>query len=95
MCVQVHRVFPSGLAAQEGTIEKGDEVLSINGQTLKNVTHSDATATLRQARILRQAVVVVCKSRDGDGTGTGSSRADNDSCGSGAGGTETGELLNS
>ncbi|XP_031425581.1 pro-interleukin-16 isoform X3 [Clupea harengus] len=63
----VHRVFPAGLAAQEGTIEKGDEVLSINGQTLKNVTHNDATATLRQARGLRQAVVVVCKNRDGTG----------------------------
>lgn len=91
----MHRVFPSGLAAQEGTIEKGDEVLSINGQTLKNVTHSDATATLRQARNLRQAVVVVCKSRDSDGTSTGSSRAANDSysSSSGTGGTETGELL--
>ncbi|KAJ8247602.1 hypothetical protein GJAV_G00248180 [Gymnothorax javanicus] len=60
----VHRVFPNGLAAQEGTIEKGDEVLSINGHTLKNVTHSDATATLRQAKAMRQAVVVVCKIKE-------------------------------
>ncbi|XP_056134699.1 pro-interleukin-16 [Lampris incognitus] len=57
----VHRVFPNGLAAQEGTIEKGDEVLSINGQTLRNVTHADATAALRQARGLKQAVVVISK----------------------------------
>ncbi|KAM6980591.1 pro-interleukin-16 [Aplochiton taeniatus] len=57
----VHRVFPHGLAAQEGTIEKGDEVLSINGQTLRDVTHSDATANLRQARGMRLAVVVVSK----------------------------------
>ncbi|KAM3876865.1 pro-interleukin-16 [Diretmus argenteus] len=57
----VHRVFPSGLAAVEGTIQKGDEVLSINGQTLRGVTHADATATLRQARSMRLAVVVVCK----------------------------------
>lgn len=48
----------------EGTIEKGDEVLSINGQTLKNVKHSDATAVLRQARELKQAVVVVCKNKE-------------------------------
>ncbi|KAI4895455.1 hypothetical protein NFI96_031268 [Prochilodus magdalenae] len=65
----VHRVFPQGLAAQEGTIEKGDEVLSINGQTLKNVKHSDATAALRQARDLKQAVVVVCKCKDGGDKG--------------------------
>lgn len=63
----VHRVFPNGLAAQEGTIERGDEVLSINGQTLKNITHSDATAILRQARSMKQAVVVVCKSKDAEG----------------------------
>ncbi|KAK2853372.1 hypothetical protein Q5P01_006033 [Channa striata] len=57
----VHKVFPSGLAAQEGTIQKGDEVLSINGQTLRGVTHADATAALRQSRGLKLAVVVVCK----------------------------------
>ncbi|XP_070256448.1 LOW QUALITY PROTEIN: pro-interleukin-16 [Myotis yumanensis] len=56
--VTVHRVFPSGLAAQEGTIQKGDEVLSINGKSLKGATHSDALAILRQARDPRQAVVV-------------------------------------
>ncbi|XP_056226770.1 pro-interleukin-16 isoform X2 [Seriola aureovittata] len=57
----VHKVFPSCLAAQEGTIQKGDEVLSINGQTLHGVTHADATAALRQARSLKLAVVVVFK----------------------------------
>ncbi|KAK5916142.1 hypothetical protein CesoFtcFv8_001669 [Champsocephalus esox] len=57
----VHKVFPSGLAAQEGTIQRGDEVLSINGHTLRGVTHTDATSALRQARSLQLAVVVVCK----------------------------------
>lgn len=41
-------------------------MLSINGQTLKNVKHSDATAALRQARELKQAVVVVCKNKDAE-----------------------------
>ncbi|XP_056269739.1 pro-interleukin-16 isoform X2 [Pseudoliparis swirei] len=72
----VHRVFPSGLAAQEGTIEKDDEVLSINGQTLRGVTHADATAALRQARCLKQAVVVVCKRADEEGKEEGSCRSD-------------------
>lgn len=67
LLLQVHRVFPSGLAAQEGTIERGDEVLSINGQTLKNITHSDATTILRQARNMKQAVVVVSKNKDAEG----------------------------
>uniref|UniRef100_A0A8B9K2F8 Pro-interleukin-16 n=1 Tax=Astyanax mexicanus TaxID=7994 RepID=A0A8B9K2F8_ASTMX len=79
----VHRVFPQGLAAQEGTIEKGDEVLSINGQTLKNVKHSDATAALRQARDLKQAVVVVCKSKEAGASGSSSANANDSSCSSG------------
>ncbi|KAM8894734.1 pro-interleukin-16 isoform 2-T2 [Spinachia spinachia] len=64
---KVHRVFLSGLAAREGTIEKGDEVLSINGQTLRGLTHADATAALRRSRCLKQAVVVVCKRTEEDG----------------------------
>ncbi|XP_043954948.1 pro-interleukin-16 isoform X2 [Gambusia affinis] len=57
----VHKVFPSGLAAQEGTIQKGDVVLSINGLTLCGVKHMDATAILRQTRSQTLAVVVICK----------------------------------
>ncbi|XP_068168403.1 pro-interleukin-16 isoform X2 [Antennarius striatus] len=57
----VHKVFPSGLAAKEGTIQKGDQVMSINGRPLSDVTHSEATAALRQTRGLRVAVVVVGK----------------------------------
>lgn len=63
---QVHKVFPNGLACQEGTIQKGDEVLSINGKSLKGVTHSDASAIMRQARQPRQAVVVTRKPKDGE-----------------------------
>ncbi|RVE74989.1 hypothetical protein OJAV_G00027570 [Oryzias javanicus] len=57
----VHRVFPSGLAAQEGTIRAGDQLLSINGQVLRDVTHATATAALRLARSPKLAVVVVYK----------------------------------
>nr|XP_020039785.1 pro-interleukin-16 [Castor canadensis] len=56
--ITVHRVFPNGLASQEGTIQKGNEVLSINGKSLKGVTHNDALAILRHARDPRQAVIV-------------------------------------
>uniref|UniRef100_A0A2K6FI67 Pro-interleukin-16 n=1 Tax=Propithecus coquereli TaxID=379532 RepID=A0A2K6FI67_PROCO len=59
--ITVHRVFPNGLASQEGTIQKGSEVLSINGKSLKGTTHNDALAILRQARDPRQAVIVTRK----------------------------------
>nr|XP_010304763.1 PREDICTED: pro-interleukin-16 [Balearica regulorum gibbericeps] len=64
--ITVHKVFPNGLASQEGTIQKGDEVLSINGKSLKGATHSDASAIMRQARQPRQAVVVTRKAKDGE-----------------------------
>ncbi|KAM6409620.1 pro-interleukin-16 [Rhynochetos jubatus] len=64
--ITVHKVFPNGLAFQEGTIQKGDEVLSINGKSLKGATHSDASAIMRQARQPRQAVVVTRKAKDGE-----------------------------
>lgn len=51
-------MFPNGLASQEGTLQKGTEVLSINGKSLKGATHSDALAILRQARDPKQAVIV-------------------------------------
>lgn len=60
-------MFPCGLAAQEGTIQKGDEVLSINGLTLRGVKHMDATAVLRQARNQNLAVVVICKKSNEEG----------------------------
>ncbi|XP_078386598.1 pro-interleukin-16 [Cetorhinus maximus] len=62
----VHRVFLNGLAAQEGTIEKGDEILSINGQSLKGVTHTEALAILRQARLPKQSVIVIHKAKEGE-----------------------------
>lgn len=74
--ITVHRVFPSGLAAQEGTIQKGDEVLSVNGQTLRGVTHANATATLRQARNLKLSVVVVCKRAEEEGGEGGGCRSE-------------------
>lgn len=65
-------MFSSGLAAQEGTIEKGDEVLLINGERLRGLTHAEATAALRQTRNLMLAVVVVGKKAEPEGAKEGS-----------------------
>ncbi|KAH0620012.1 hypothetical protein JD844_014510 [Phrynosoma platyrhinos] len=62
--ITVHRVFSSGLASQEGTIQKGDEVLSINGKALKGSTHNQALEILRKARQTKQAVIVTRKSKE-------------------------------
>ncbi|XP_072258574.1 pro-interleukin-16 [Pyxicephalus adspersus] len=64
--ITVHRVFPNGLTSQEGTMQKGDKVLSINGKSLKAVTHNEALGILREARLPRQAVIVIKKEKDGE-----------------------------
>lgn len=65
-------MFSSGLAAQEGTVQKGDEVLSINGESLRGLTHAEATAALRQTRNLMLAVVVVGKQAEAEDAKEGS-----------------------
>lgn len=55
-----------GAAGQEGSIQEGDLVLSINGTTLQNSGHWEALRTLRKARGRGMAVVVVQKGVTGD-----------------------------
>lgn len=51
-------MFPSGVAAQEGSIREGDLVLSINGTTLCSYTHWEAVRVLRRAKTREMGVVV-------------------------------------
>lgn len=57
--VQVHRIFPSGVAAQEGSIQEGDTILSINGTSLCSCAHWEALRVLRRARTRNLGVVVL------------------------------------
>ncbi|KAM4568050.1 uncharacterized protein V3H82_012281 isoform 1-T2 [Fundulus diaphanus] len=59
--ITVHRVFNSGVAAQEGSIREGDKVLSINGTALSKSTHSEALKILRKTKSGVMAVVVLRK----------------------------------
>lgn len=59
--ITVHKVIAGGLADRDGRIRKADRILSINGKTMKNVTHKDAIDILKSPR---QEVVLVI-SRDG------------------------------
>ncbi|NWI52063.1 PDZD2 protein, partial [Calyptomena viridis] len=62
--VTVHRVFPKGVASQEGTIRRGDLVLSINGKSLASSVHGDVLNTLHHARLYKYAVIVIQKEKD-------------------------------
>ncbi|XP_061529960.1 uncharacterized protein si:dkey-92i15.4 isoform X1 [Phycodurus eques] len=55
----VHKVFPTGVAAHEGSIREGDQVLSINGTALGGHTHWEALRVLRRAKTREMGVVVL------------------------------------
>ncbi|MED6245947.1 hypothetical protein ATANTOWER_010684 [Ataeniobius toweri] len=59
--ITVHKVFDSGVAAQEGSIMEGDHVLSINGTALSESAHWEALRTLRKAKAQETVVVVLRK----------------------------------
>ncbi|XP_019373547.1 PREDICTED: PDZ domain-containing protein 2 isoform X1 [Gavialis gangeticus] len=62
--VVVHRVFSKGVASEEGTIHRGDLVLSINGMCLMDSLHGDVLNALHQARLHKYAVIVIKKEKD-------------------------------
>uniref|UniRef100_A0A667XZH2 PDZ domain containing 2 n=1 Tax=Myripristis murdjan TaxID=586833 RepID=A0A667XZH2_9TELE len=64
--VTVHRVFNKGVASLEGTIQRGDSILCINGTTLEGKTHGEALSCLHQARLSTQAVVVIRRGKDSE-----------------------------
>ena len=61
---QVHKVFHSGVAAQEGSIREGDQVLSINGTALCGSAHWEALRVLRRAKTREMGVVVLRRGVD-------------------------------
>lgn len=57
-------MFSKGVASQEGTLQRGDLVLSINGKSLASSVHGDVLNTLHQARLYKYAVIVIQKEKD-------------------------------
>ncbi|KAI1905213.1 hypothetical protein AGOR_G00013810, partial [Albula goreensis] len=64
--ISVHRVFSKGVAGVEGTIQRGDSIISINGTVLGGTTHGEALTCFHQARLHRQALVVIRKGKDSE-----------------------------
>ncbi|KAM8761254.1 PDZ domain-containing protein 2 isoform 2-T2 [Acanthopagrus schlegelii] len=64
--ITVHRVFTKGAASFEGTIQKGDRIVSINGTNVEGKTHGEAVSCLHQARLSSQALVVICRDKDSE-----------------------------
>uniref|UniRef100_A0A1A8EF77 Interleukin 16 n=1 Tax=Nothobranchius kadleci TaxID=1051664 RepID=A0A1A8EF77_NOTKA len=74
--ITVHKVFPSGVAAQEGSVREGYQVLSINGTALSGTAHSEALRVLRKAKARDMAVVVLKRGGDGGASVKGVQKED-------------------
>lgn len=61
---QVHRVFSQGVTSQEGTVNRGDFLLSVNGTSLAGLAHGDVLKVLHQAQLHKHVLVVIKKGND-------------------------------
>ncbi|CAJ1059603.1 inaD-like protein [Xyrichtys novacula] len=48
--IYVKTVFSKGAAAVDGRLKRGDQILKVNGESLKGVTHEQAVAILKKQR---------------------------------------------
>uniref|UniRef100_A0A8D1V558 PDZ domain-containing protein 2 n=1 Tax=Sus scrofa TaxID=9823 RepID=A0A8D1V558_PIG len=62
--VVVHRVFSQGAASQEGTVSRGDFLLSVNGTSLAGLAHGDVLKVLHQAQLHKDVLMVIKKGSD-------------------------------
>ncbi|XP_032450506.1 PDZ domain-containing protein 2 isoform X2 [Lynx canadensis] len=62
--IVVHRVFSQGAASQEGTVNRGDFLLSVNGTSLAGLAHGDVLKVLHQAQLHKDVLVVIKKGND-------------------------------
>lgn len=54
-------VYPGGTADKDGRLKPGDQVVEVNGVSMKDVTYSTALQSLRQAL---PKVYYVCKCKN-------------------------------
>lgn len=53
-----------GVASQEGTVSRGDLLLSVNGTSLAGLTHTEVLRVLHQAQLHKHALMIIKKGRD-------------------------------
>jgi membrane-associated protease RseP (regulator of RpoE activity) len=44
----IHEVYPDGAAAKDGRLKPGDQILEVNNEDFRSITHNRALAALRQ-----------------------------------------------
>ena len=59
--ITVHRVLSHSVADKEGSIQRGDRILSINGRSMRGLTHRESLVVLKQPR--SEVVLVVSRAK--------------------------------
>ncbi|XP_046662002.1 multiple PDZ domain protein-like isoform X2 [Homalodisca vitripennis] len=54
----IHEVYPDGAAAKDGRLKPGDQILEVNSEDFRSITHSKALAALRQTPAKVKMVVL-------------------------------------
>ncbi|XP_012874128.1 PREDICTED: PDZ domain-containing protein 2 [Dipodomys ordii] len=62
--IMVHRVFSQGAASQDGTMNRGDYLLSINGSWLAGLAQEDVLKALHEAQLHKCALMVIKKGNE-------------------------------
>ena len=44
----IHEVYPDGAAAKDGRLKPGDQILNVNNENFREITHQKALNVLRQ-----------------------------------------------
>lgn len=57
----IKRILPGGLADQDGRLQQGDEILSVNGESFQGITNDRAVAILRQASASNHVEMAVAR----------------------------------
>lgn len=61
---QVYKVLSGSPADKDGRIRKGDRILSINGKSMKGITHRESLAILKvNVRMRLQVSIILCYTR--------------------------------
>ncbi|KAF2347803.1 PDZ domain [Trinorchestia longiramus] len=59
--IYVKSVFERGSAAREGTLRRGDQILSVNGTSLRGLTHASAVTVLKEAKGTVKMIILPSK----------------------------------
>ncbi|KAL4229927.1 Domain present in PSD-95 [Mactra antiquata] len=59
--VFVRRIIPGGLAETQGGLQRGDQILEVNGSSLEGVTNDRAVSILRLACASNHVEIVACR----------------------------------